>query len=683
MHQNKPGIHATNAHSSHASLLLSTTPTMINSPLQNNTNNPQQTSTIPSQMNSIRRQPSAQLSVAGILDHDSHINTDSPLINPIADGYINFKKPQNEIFKKLDGRIQRIVAAHSNLNKLYALNDFSSLGAGPKRPFELPPQLPPPPPWIPKVAAEYGNQWNDDSINPLGTLDDSSNFHNEKVRRSSSLPRSIASPQKLARIHQTPPSKAGSLTIDSAITKLHQRRQQQQLSSRPTLNLNQVIKGPTPSSSSSSMSPNNTTPTITPAQFSLLAQKIKETLETECGTSKDQGGNLSGEDKKKFQEDLIALLKEGITAVTKNAKLKFNTNNYTTPPKNRVSDQKSLLLKSSPQTLFNTIRRETSLLLSKRDQGGRASLSLLSDQQSFNRHTQETLTITNRQPISRPQTIKVVMPPTEYYCSSTGPNDLTENATSLKQVETSNEHNSKRSQLTYQVIKNKIRLFQESHQIYLGKSHRFPHGLGGINPGLKRKKSAQKSLDKIVDRLQAKWSPSPTNSESPSPISTQKMTNLQKQIIYSSASLLQSSRVGPSISAPTPIPVFRSPLTAATKGAYYYPSAVGASKIVNLKSKKSKRPHPLGLRLGNYLERECPQPNTEKLTIEQFARCLNLVRSNDAVLQRHQEQLLQSDLKWRMPMSNRPLRLRRLRGVEKMHMPASASYRATKKVGLQ
>lgn len=676
MHQNQSGIYTTNNLSSHASLLLSASPTIITSPLQNNTNNPQSSPLI-SQTIPARRQPSAQSLAASNLDNnDSHLNIDSPSISTVDEGYINFKKPQNEMFKKLDGKIQRIVAAHSNLNKLYALNDFSSLGVGPKRPFELPPQLPPPPPWVPRVTAEYGNQWNDDSINPLSTIDDRSNSDTDQSRQKSSMSRTSTpmKPVKGRQLTISPSVKSGPLTIDSAITKLHQRRQQQQVTPKPSVNLNQVLRGP--ASSSSSPSTNNSSPTITPAQFSLLAQKIKETLETECA-SKNQGGSLSGEDKKKFQEDLIALLKEGITAVTKNAKFRFNTTNNS-PPRPKTSDQRSLLLKSSPQTLFNTIRRETSLLLNKREQHGtRSSLSLLSDQQNTNRNVHESVTITNRQSNNnRPQTIKIVVPPTEYFCSNSDSNDSPRN-----QLESLSDSSQQTPQLTYQVIKSKIRSFQEFNQICLGKSHKFPHGLGGINPGLKRKKSPQKSLDKIVDRLQAKWSPSPTNSESPAPI-TQKMTSLQQQIIYSSASLLQSSRGSSTMSAPTPIPVFRPPLSAATKSGYFYASSAGASRIVNLKSKKSKRSHLLGLKLGNYLERECPQPNTEKITIEQFAKCLNLVRSNDASLQRHQEQLLQAESKWRMPISNRPMRLRRLRG-ERMHMPVSASYRATRKVGLQ
>lgn len=659
MHQNQSGIYTTNNLSSHASLLLSASPTIITSPLQNNTNNPQSSQLLP-QTAPTRRQPSAQLLASNNFDNnDSHLNTDSPSINTLEDGYINFKKPQNEMFKKLDGKIQRIVAAHSNLNKLYALNDFPSLGVGPKRPFELPPQLPPPPPWVPRGSAEYGNQWSEDPINPLSSLDDCSNSDNDQLRRKPSM-HSSNNPMKPVKSHQTitttsPAGKAGPLTIDSAITKLHKRRQQQQLDPNAPFDVKRIFEN---SASSSSSKP---TPTLTVGQFNTLSQTIKEIL------LDDRGTKSRSKDNKDFQRDLINILKQGIDSVSKNANLKFNATNYS-PPRQKVSEQRSLLWRGNPQTLFNTIRRETSLLLKKREQqAAKPSLSLLSDQQNFNPPMHESITVTNRQSnIIRPQTIKVVVPPTEYLCSVSDSHDSPRN-----QIESPSNSSRSTARLSYQVIKSKLKSFQELNQIYLGKAQQFQD----LNQASKRKKTLEKSLEKIVDRLYTtKCSPSPPG-PTPAPIA-QKLTNL-------ATSILQSSRRPCStMPAPTPIPVFRSPFTVATKSSYLYAGPAGASRIVNLKSKKSKKSHAFGLKLVNYLERECPQPNTEKITIEQFARCLNLVRSNDISLQRHQEQLLQSESKWRMPISNRPLRLRRLRG-ERMHMPASASYRATRKVGLQ
>lgn len=656
MHQNQSGIYTTNNLSSHASLLLSASPTIITSPLQNNTNNPQ-SSPLSSQTTPTRRQPSAQLLAASNFDNnDSHSNTNSPSISTIDDGYINFKKPQNEMFKKLDGKIQRIVAAHSNLNKLYALNDFPSLGVGPKRPFELPPQLPPPPPWVPRVSAEYGNQWNEDSINPLSSLDDRCNSDADRLRRKPSIPITntpIEPVKSCSTATASSSSKAGTLTIDSAITKLHKRHQEQQLNQKSPVN--QVVSGPT--SSSSHDPPSNLSAA---ALSSLLRQKIREALMTQR-TTKYPEGTLSDEDKINFQRDVINLLKQSIERVSKGAKLKFNIDKCS-PPRPKVPEQRSLLLKGSPQTLFNTIRRETSLLLSKAEQlSARPSLSLLSDQQNFNRHLHENITVTSVQSNHKPQTIKVVAPPTEYFCSISGFHN-----SHRCQVGSSSNSLQKTPKLSYQVIKSKVKSFQELNQICLGKTERLQD---------LRKKSLEKSLEKIVDRLYTtKCSPCPPG-PTQAPIA-QKLTNL-------ATSILKSSRRHPStIQGPTPIPVFRTHLPAAAKSGYLYPSSAGASRIVNLESKKSKRSHSFGLRLVNYLERECPQPTTDEITIEQFARCLNLVRSNDVSLQRHQEQLMQAQSKWRLPISNRPLRLRRLRG-ERVHMPASASYRATRKAGLQ
>lgn len=529
MHHNQTGIF-TNSLSSHASLLLSASPTIITSPLQNYTNNPQNSSQ-PTSETLARKQPGIPLLLANNLDRDSLIQTESPSNINITEEYINFKKPQNEMFKKLDGKIQKIVAAHSNLNKLYALNDFSSLGAGPKRPFELPPQLPPPPPWVPKGATEYVSTLGEEIVSPSNATS-SKISHVETMNNYRSNPRLFDSKSIMKTSAKRIPSgkffapKSSSLTLDSAISKLHQRRRQQQnqqqhssqnfsqqqrpfkhhqlnLHLKKSLKTHHGLEISPNSPMASSSSTNRTTPTISPSQYTLSAQKIKDAFETSC-TRNGQSGALSSEDKRKFQEDLIAILKREISAVTKSAKLRFSPNLEASP---KPSEHKSFLSKSSPQSLFNTIRHETSLLLNRRQQHiSRSSLSLLTVQQTFNRQNAHiNLSTQNRQQINRPQTIKVVVPPTQY-CS--------------------------------------------------------------------------------------------------------------------------------------------------------------------------------GLRLGNYLERESPQPTTDMITLDQFAKCLNLVRSNDASLQRHQEHLLQSETKWRMHVGNRPLRLRRLRG-ERIHMPASASYRATKKAGLQ
>lgn len=564
------------------------------------------------------------------------------------EGYINFKKPQNEMFKKLDGKIQKLVAAHSNLNKLYALNDFPSVGVGPKRPFELPPQLPPPPPWIPKVGNtadlnSSNSQWNDEDNN------------------------------------RKPP----------------------------------IMESNQPTSQ-----PNTAHPQV--------QQRIQSNT------------NLSPEDKRKFQENLIELLKEQIATVAKTNKFKF-----TTPPKPKNNnEQRSLLLKSSPQTLFNTIRRETSLLLNKRVQqihqnhqqqqlSGRSGLSLLSQQQTYNRQCppQEKYTL-NIRPLQQPHqqrqqqliqkqqnqnqrqhynlqqqhhqqqqhrpinklhhTIKVVVPPTEFHHNNNEKlqdikeSDRNQLIQPTKYSSIMLKHGTS-PPLTYQVIKNKMKLFQENNQIYFCKSPKSHYGIGLSN--INRKKSSQKSIDNVINKLRAKCSPSPTNLEvniGPTTMDVvdnvkQKVSNFQQQIIYSTTNLLQTSRNLSTTSTPTPIPVFRTPLTTnSSKGSYFNAN----SKIVKMKSKKSKRIHLFGLKLSNYLEKETPQPTNEKITIEQFAKCLNLVRTNDASLQIRKDQLSQSESKYRLPISNRPIRLRRLRG-ERLYMPASSSYKATRKAGLQ
>lgn len=406
--------------------------------------------------------------------------------------FINFKKPQNEIFKKLDGEIQKIVAAHSNLNKLYALNDFSELGVGPKRPFELPPQLPPPPPWVPKVGNEFNGSCKDElanstnastSVGDLGILrpnSAASTPHHRLLLAKQSLNRSV--PAQISK------PRLSSASIESAISKLHQRRQQQQLNPKPKpkpdsnkvqqqQNQQLVRKEPHPSTSSTTSVSNVSAPThVTPAQFSLWVRRIKETLET----ARASNDHLSNEDKKKFQKQLLSVLTREIISVTKQKEIQARLKSNISAKPDTVPQQRPLLNKSSPQTLFNTIRRETSLLLNKKatQQPARSSLSLLSTQQVIKRPSCEAVSSTPKHLVRLYHTIKVIVPPTKFH-------------------------------------------------------------------------------------------------------------------------------------------------------------------------KNPKHEH--SLRLGNYLERECPQPSNEKITLEQFAKCLNLVRANDASLQRQQEQY------------NRPLRLRRIR----------------------
>lgn len=765
-----------------------------------------------------------------------------------AESVANLNKSQGISLKKLDG-IQRLVAAHSNYNKLYALNDFSGPGVGPKRPFELPPKLPPPPPWVPKVSSsDYSvSQWAQDcfnetrvdlldprpsSSNSSGNTPESTNSFQQAHVRSSSAGLPVQQNTLTMSTPRTNPRgnlpKTTSITIDSAISKLHQRLQQKQqqnqepqqshhlqprrqlshqqqqlnqetlqliqqmrrnkqqqqqqqrgqetlqllqlrqrnkqhqlmmqrqqgqliwqqhrarqqqivnrqqitspqrhLITKPTnqqfnivrrldtqssgtaqlldstgsrpISVKNLLSNVSPGSNSVDSAPlNRNGSTITSAQFNLLAQKIKETLETECA-NKNQAGNLSSEDKKKFQENLIALLKQEIAAVAKSANLKFNS-----PPANRSRpvEQNSFNLKCSPQTLFNTIRRETSLLLSRRERVSNQSThnnrindanSLLnrdSDlRQSYkiiNRHATTSHDVPASVNSSRQstyqlqQTVKIVIPPTEYYQNPNAQSRLSdqkreesENFVAVKSEDSSNS-STMRPALTYQVIRKKLKAFQDNNQIYLG------YGLFSNSNNESRllsrsKKLPQKSLDKIVDRLQAKCSGSLSKTQ---PQQRSNPISLQQRIINSSADLLRvaaGGRTTGSVTGVTPIPVFRSSLTGSQRGDWLN---TGSFESRVAKSKKLKRPNNFGLKIANLIEREHPQPNKDQITVDQFAKCLNLVRATDIPIRRHREQL-ESEMKWKLPVSNRPLRLRRVRGER---MPPSASYKATRKAGLQ
>lgn len=683
MHHNQPGIFKNNL-SSHASLLLSASPTIVTSSLQNNSKNARN-SPLHSPAPVIRRQTSAPLLPADNLDPDSQVVSNNSSNSTPAEGFINFKKPQSEIFKKIDGKIQRIVAAHSNLNKLYALNDFPGLGSGTKRPFELPPQLPPPPPWVPKGTQDNQNHWSEDSDNKH--LKPSSPLTVDLSRAPLNQQRACSSTSsKTMSLDSANSSQSPNLLIDSAITKLHHRRQQQEQGHLQAPGNQQLLqrrrqqflsKSTTEPSQASSTAPSEiltSTPkpqlnNINPTTFALVAQKIKEALETE--TTKTQNGSLTSEDKKKFQENLINLLKKEISAVAKSANLSF-----TSPPKvslKPINSQRSLLLKSSPRTIFNTIRRETSLLLSQRNIGNRSSLSILPSQNDNSTSVNYENSASRQLVFNKLQnTIKVVMPPSEYH---------PDNVRKMDSVGSPRKSSNIKSELSYQIIRNKIKSFQEANRVHLGQSQRITLSPTNFYSIAKMKTCSQKSLDKIVDRLQARCSTSQVDQTMSS--EPEKKPSFHEQILNTSASLLRSSQMSSSISLPTPIPVFRSPLIPSSKNGYMGSmSSSAALKAMSVRLKKNKKTHNLGLKISSYIDKESPQASMDTMTVEDYARGLNLVRTNDVSLQRYREKLLQSESKWKMPIGNRPLRLRRIRG-ERIHMPASASYKAASKVGLQ
>ena len=718
MHPIKPGPNM-NKSSGHPSLLMSANnPTNLESPSRNNSSNT-------------------------IMYSDDDLPEDNA---------INFIKPQNEIFKKLDGKIQKIVAAHSTMNKMYSLNDFS--GVGPKKPMELPPQLPRPPPWVPKVPSDYNcSQWAEETLNTLNRS--SSSIEVRDVSRQAS---NIASLNRVAKLINPNPgqidvrphvAKPTVLTIDSAISKIHQRRQQQnqqnpQLfmqssmnqqfrnslhqpqSSQPRLStqarifqqaqelVQQKLEAAAAAKQSQQVRPQTTSTAIESLVVSLPSTSRDEPntrvdppkktiplgtlLQMQKKVSGNQAGvtlcpNLTPEAKRRFQNELINIFRKEIAAVTKLAKLKFNPQND--DPK--INDQRSLLLKKSPQSLFNTIRRETSLLLKRGDPQRQTptGISLLNNhrqtiQLQAVRNRQTSNIVDNHQTLTRPQvlrfnTIKVIVPPSEFHkhacakysSSKDNSSDCNCHESRADLLDIDQWLPSRKFLIKYQTLQMKF-----SRLKFFPRKDEFNRKKGvciSMTPADARKrKFPQKSLDKIVDRLQARC----LSSTSSSPVSQGPTTSIT---IDSPTSTLQVSREPtPSPpSSPKPIPVFRAaPSSTKANNFSTTSSSVNNSKVMNAKSKKAKRLHHLGLRLDNSLDGEHPTPATEKLTVEQFAKCLNLVRSNDASLQRQQEKLMQSEMKWRSPVRDRPMRLRRIRG-ERVHMPPSASYRATSKVGLQ
>lgn len=714
MQPTRPQKSIINELTGHASLLLSnTTPTIINSsPLQASTNNScAQANSNHSNANST---PVENLSDDDVIPEDN----------------INFKKPQNEIFKKLDGKIQKIVAAHSNLNKLYALNDFSS--AGPRKPFELPPQLPRPPPWVPKVSSDYGcSQWAEETLDNLNRTQPM-DAEDDNARPRLSVPGSnrVTKLGPQLELREVSGSKQPPPTLDSAISRLHQRRQLLQnpqlqkvllkpqnkpQATQPKFSVPQPqprisqqaqrihqlnIRPPHDASPSAAreLFPGTSRSNNNLAQFSskdigalTALLKAQKQLQQSSPPKEQSTGptsikpNLTPEERRKFQMELINIFRQEIAAVTKLAKLKFQSPQR--PDLQKISDQNSLLLKKSPQSLFNTIRRETSLLLNRKEPN-RSGTSLLSEQQSSERFSSGQQHAF-RPTFNRYQSIKVVVPPTEHFKHVCGkqPDGKEGIENSVCKCFESKAQNldmdewcpSQHFTIEYRSLQTKLYQLK-----YVQRKDEYNRSRGiavSMLPADARRRAnnPQKSLDNIVGRLQAKCmsstSSSPVNQDS----HDQSSSRLSSPAPDASRPSQKLETFSPPQS-PKPIPVFRS-LT--NKSGIMSGSNMNSNqRVVSLKSKKAKRLHHFGLKLGNYMEKDSSQPTTEKITVEQFAKCLNLVRTNDASLKRHQEKLRQSESRWRMPVGDRPLRLRRIRG-DRMHMPASDSYRASRRVGLQ
>lgn len=385
--------------------------------------------------------------------------------------------------------------------------------------------------------------------------------------------------------------------------------------------------------------------------------------------------------------ELINVFRQEIAAVSKLAKLKFQSPQSGGRPE--IADQNSLLLKKSPQSLFNTIRRETSLLLNRRDAVARSGTSLLSELQPASRsNLGHNLQSAFRPAFNRFQAIKVVVPPSEHFkhvCGKQPSGKEGAENSNCKCFESKAQNlnmdewcPSQQFTLKYRDLQ--MKLFQLKYVQRKDELNR----KRGISISMlpsdarKRTNNPQKSLDNIVGRLQAKCMSS-TSSSPVNPGSHDPPSGL-------SSPVPDTPRVVPKVESfsppqsPKPIPVFRN---SPNKGTLTSSASMTSNnRLVNLKSKKAKRLHYFGLRLGNYMEKDSAQPTTEKITVEQFAKCLNLVRTNDASLKRQQERLRQSEPRWRLPVGDRPLRLRRICG-ERVHMPASASYKATRRVGLQ
>lgn len=727
MHPTRPQS-IINELSGHASLLLSASPTIINSPLQNNTNNTSTSS------NKINKSANASANHA-LASSGAHCSDDE-----LPDDNINFKKPQNEIFKKLDGKIQSIMAAHSNFNKLYALNDFSS---GPRKPFELPAPLPRPPPWVPKTSSDYGcSQWAEETLTNLNRV--ANEDLDNSFRQSTSISGSNLVVRSTPKTNVLPQTKTPTLSIDSAISKIHQRRQLEQQGqsltitpqqlkqarfqlpraqpriSEQALKIHQIEIKPVPTNRSqgaarslfpSPSGSNQSAPRFSPGNLEALnalirkqqQQQMRQNQRVSNQPNKSTGptsisSDLTPEERKKFQKKLINIFTQEIEAVTRLTNVKFPQS----AERPRTAEQQSLLLKKSPQSLYNTIRHQTSLLLNRNDPN-RSGVSILSEQQSSSTRAQfvNNLQAAFRPVVNRYHTVKVVVPPTEFFKHSCGKQPSgkgdceNKDCNCLKsktQISNVDEWCPPR-QFTLKYRNLQMKLYQLK---YIQKRDEL-NRKRGISISMlpadarKSKQNPQKTLDRIVDRLQARCNSS--NSCSPTTPGLQPKNSANDQSERSndltpSASPKVSHSHEVSLSppmSPKPIPVCRSALTSGRSGYLTSGSSVlssNISKVASQKLKKAKRLHNLGLRLNNYMDKDNPQPTTDKISLDQFAKCLNLVRSNDASLRRHQEKLTQSEMKWRIPVSDRPMRLRRIHG-DKMRMPASASYRATRKVGLQ
>lgn len=653
-HQNKPTPLANNL-SAHASLLLSASPTIIHSPLQSNTN-----------------------------------NTTSYSDDELPDDNINFKKPQNEIFKKLDGKIQKIVAAHSNLNKLYALNDFS--GAGPKKPFELPPQLPRPPPWVPKVSSDYVcSQWAEDSTNNLNSR--TLNQQLPQFRQSSSILGSTKV-TKITSNHDPKGnplvSKRPTLSIDSAILKLHQRRQQQtkQTQQKPQNSTQssmseQLLQQIQKLAQRSTQHDANTTRDPFPgpsrpgdfAQVDYTKRPISiipvPPNQTSIEKTDSIRTNLTPDERRKFQMELINMFRQEIAAVTKLAKLKFSPQNDKRP---KTFDQKSLLLKKSPQSIYNTIRRETSLLLNRKEPINRSGSSLLTTKHPRNSLEPNWNAAVNipvdrlRQIVSRYHTIKVVIPPTEFHKHSC----IEANKTMSENLVCRCYESSQSKDIDQRCP---TKSFTVEYDTLRKKLSRYRLGIQLESEQAKKRLATFDSFKRALDR-HSTWNQSLNRGQIPEPLLPESRINeLLNSIIEPSQSSYDLSKSP--LSSPRPIPVFMTP---STKGGIHYNNgnSTSASKIV--RSKKARRLHQSSLKFTNYYERERPQ-HSERLTKDQFCKFLNLVRHDDDSLKKYRERISNSEMKFKLNYKDRPVRLRRIHG-DMARMPASASYKATRKVGL-
>lgn len=548
--------------------------------------------------------------------------------------FINFKKPQSVLFNKLDGKIQQIVAAHSNLNKLYALNEFSP-GQGSKKPLELPPQLPPPPPCIPKPSSDH-----------MG-MQASSEQKVQSYLSKTKLEMSNTSPLFLNDKSSKKPKVDRDRIESASCSSFNPIKLPDEQKSAWTNSINENSINIVPSSSPQTRHPPTT------IKMSELAKLIKETFD-----ASNRKADLSGND---IEENLMKTIRQQIVAaiaqVDKNSTI-FKTNSQRAQA--NLPSLKSQLkrLSNIGQSSISHARNETSLLLNKHARSNVSSgSSLLASKQANNKNLVNQNSIPYK---IESHTMKVIVPPSEQV------NPAIVDQALIKKLRLKRPRTTHR-RIDYNVLKSKIASFKNAYAKVARKGyHSVPTFLNHTE------KKPAKKLDFIVERLANKVVPVIEDEAD----NHQSDDSIQLKDMNTSADVIQPPQLNTQI---TPIPVFSSPSQSCNKNLYIYTHSGGnVAKTGSMKSKLNKKGPSHSLRISNYTEKELPQPTIDKITVEQFARYLNLVHTDDVMLQKKRQQLMESEMNWKSPIGSRPLRFRRINRGERFN---PSGYRSANYVG--